>query len=350
MKSLREYSLNITEEQYHALPSWSYSTISRYAKEGFAAMESLHESVAPTPAMEFGSLFDSIITKGMEATEKEYAISDVSVPPAEKKVLDMLHERFPKSRFEKIMFADIVDAANAAAYQPKWKDETRVAKLEAYKNYLNMLTEGKKVVSSKDWQDAIDMTYELRSNPCTGQLFKIEDTEDIEYLYQLKFEFPHVMENGETVMMKFMPDLVIVNHREKTIQPVDLKTSATQGWNWWKENFIKYRYDIQAHLYSDGLREVTSHIPGYEDYTILPYLFADISRSDMQPVTYRYDQTDFTQADGFSFESNGKQYTYKRWDKLLEEIKYYEENESKVPVNIDTNKPNDILELFKNAY
>ena len=144
-----------------------------------------------------------------------------------------------------------------------------------------------------------------------------------------------------------MPDLLVVNHKEKTIQPVDLKTSSLPAYDWWGKNFLKYRYDIQAAEYAEGIEAIKNQIPGYEDYVVLPYIFTDISRSDMQPVSYVYDQTDMSQAYGLSFESNGKVYNYKRWDKILEEIRYYEEIQAKVPVNIAIDKPNNILDLLR---
>ena len=87
--SLADYSLNLPEEQYHDYPAWSYSIIAKYAKDGFSSIATLHDKVTPTPSMEFGSLFDSILTKGKKTLD-DYAVVDFNVPDAEKKVLDAL--------------------------------------------------------------------------------------------------------------------------------------------------------------------------------------------------------------------------------------------------------------------
>lgn len=349
MKSLKDYSLNITEEEYHALPYWNHSTIARYAREGFSSLATLHEPVQTTPSMEFGSFFDSIITKGTEFVEKTYTVYDRQVPEAEKKVLEELNRISSAKTFKDIPFSQVIFAADTVGYQTRWKPETRYEKIKVYSDYFDTLASGKKIISSKDWQDAMDMTYALRSNPYTGNLFGLEDTQDIEYLYQMKFVVEYMLDNEKEVMIKFMPDLVVVNHKEKTIQPVDLKTSFAPAYDF-KDNFLKYRYDIEAMLYADGLELVRDKIkvecPEYEEYIILPYIFVDISRSDMQPVSYVYDQTDPSQYYGLSFSNGEKTYNYKRWDAILEEILEYEETQAKVPNNIKIDKPNNILDFL----
>lgn len=136
-----------------------------------------------------------------------------------------------------------------------------------------------------------------------------------------------------------MPDLLVVNHKEKTIQPVDLKTSSVPAYSF-GDNFIKYRYDIQAELYTDTLRKICDESE-YRDYTILPFLFTDISRSDKVPVTFVYDPSK-----GFSYTRGDKTYRYKGWKELLSEILYYEESNAIVPNYITTEGPNDLIEVL----
>jgi len=82
----------------------------------------------------------------------------------------------------------------------------------------------------------------------------------------------------------------------------------------------------------------------YWDYTILPYNFMDISRTDKVPVTFVYDQTNSSQMNGLSF----KGYQYKDWRTMLEEIVKYERENAVVPENITLAGPNDLLSLLNN--
>ena len=142
------------------------------------------------------------------------------------------------------------------------------------------------------------------------------------------------------VEVRIMPDLLVVNHKDKTVLPVDLKTSSMPAYDF-AQNFIKFRYDLQAELYSDVLRLVLNKIPDYRDYTLLPYLFTDVSRADKVPVTYEYDPSN-----GFSYTKGDKIYEYKGWMELLMEILQYEESEAKVPRYITISGPNDLMSII----
>ena len=335
--SLADYSLNLPEEQYHSYPAWSYSIIAKYAKEGFSSLSTLHDKVTPTPSMEFGSLFDSILTKGRKTLD-DYAVVDFSVPEAERKVLDALATKTDAPFFE-VSMTTFLEAADSVSYQMRWKPETRFDKVSKYSDYYDNLRSGKKLVSTTDGEDALEMARIFRSDAYLKTVFGTKNTDDVEYIYQAQFVVDFDIE-FETVKVKFMPDLIIVNHRDKTIRLVDLKTSAMPGYEF-ADNFLKYRYDIQGQLYSDGIKKIIAGDVEYSDYTVLPYLFTDISRSDKVPVTYEIDLSN-----GFSFSRGDKVYEYKGWKELLAEILVYEANEAKVPNYIRTDGPNDLIEIL----
>lgn len=339
MKSLRDYSLNLPEQEYHDLPVWSHSLIADYARNGFGALAKLHEKKAPTPAMEFGTLFDSFITRGKE-TLKYYTVSNVSVTPAEKVVLDTLAVTSTANRFDAIPTSDVLDVAASVNYRPDYKKpETRYNHIAEFGAYYDAIKSGKKLVSEEDWNDAIEMYNAFRSNPYLKRLFGTKDTKDIEYIYQSQFKVPWVIE-GQEIEVKIMPDLLVVDHRNQTIQPVDLKTSAMPAYDF-AENFVKFRYDLQAEMYTDVIASVCAGDDDYFDYIVLPYIFADISRVDKVPVCYTYDPSN-----GFSYTRGDRTYSYKGWQKLLGEILVYEANESKVPNWISTEEPNDMVSIL----
>ncbi len=107
------------------------------------------------------------------------------------------------------------------------------------------------------------------------------------------------------------------------------------------EHFVKMRYDIQAALYTRVLQKVVEKDNELKYYTILPFLFTDVSRTDKVPVTYEIDASN-----GFSFSKGETVYDYKGWEELLAEILVYEENESRVPNFITTAGPNDLVSIL----
>ncbi len=342
---LKDFSLKLKEQDYHNLPVWSYSMIAKYAKEGFAAIATMHEKTEPTPSMEFGSLFDSIITKG-KSTLDEYVVYDREVPAAEKRVLDMLATMTSCNILAEVPEDIIATATANCAYYPKWGYDAKYKHLIEYADYFAIARTGKKIVSKVDWDDAMAMARVFRDDEYLKDLFGTKNTKDIEYVYQAQFAAEVMLPSGRVEKVKIMPDLLKINHTEKTVQPVDLKTSAMPAYNF-KDNFLKFRYDLQAATYTDVLRIVMDQSDDLADYTILPYLFTDVSRTDKVPVTYVYDQTDPSQANGFCYTSGDKVYQYKHWTVLLDEIIKLDEEHAVVPSYISTTSPNNILDLIR---
>lgn len=339
MKSLKEYSLPLSEQEYHDLPLWSYSLIARYAREGFSAMATIHDKVKPTPAMEFGSLFDSILTRGKE-TMNEYIVSDTCPTEGIKNVLDtlLLMTDVP---FYDIPSFTMESAFSACNYYSNRSYDSKYKQIEPFRDYYESRREKKKVVSKFDWDDAVEMARIFRQDSYLSNLFGTKNTKDVEYIYQAKFKTKVTLDNGKTVEVKIMPDLLVVNHKDKTIQPVDLKTSSEPAFSF-EESFVRQRYDLQAQCYSDVLSLIILGDKEYNSYTILDYLFTDVSRSDKIPVTWKYPQNDVSQADGFSFGN----YKYKNWKTLLQEMVDYEDAQAKVPSYITTEGPNDLLAVL----
>ena len=337
MKSLKDYSLNVPEEEYHAYPAWSYSLIARYAKEGFSSIATIHDPIASTSSMEFGSLFDCIITDG-DNLDKRYAVSDTTPPPAEKLVYDNLLKK-TNEPFVSISQEMLTEAIEDTGYSSKYKKlDTQLAHLNEYSEYYDIRRTGRKVVSTEDMNDAMQMAANFRSNQCIRNLFG--DAASTEYIFQLQL-VANMNVKGKKAKVKCMLDVVAVNHADKTIQPIDVKTSAMPAYDW-PENFIKFRYDIQASLYTSVLRTVINAHDEYKDYTILPFVFCDISRTDKQPVSYVYDPCSEDQADGLSF----KEYKYKNWRELLAEMIDYEESDAVVPSGIVLDDVNDLVAIL----
>ena len=339
MKSLKDYSMNLTEQAYHDYPAWSHSLIAKYARSGFSAIATLHDKFEPNAAMRFGSLFDSIITRGKE-TLNRYVVTNTDVPEAERKALECIASKTTKS-LDELDQKFITDCCDECGYQPRWGFDARFKHLIVYNEYYDKLRSGKEIVSENDWKDAVEMANIFHNDPYLKTIFgKPGNHDGVEYIYQPQFVVDWDID-GEEIPVKVMLDLVVVDHNNKTIQPVDLKTSDNPAYSF-SDNFVRMRYDIEAETYTDVLRKVCDTVATeYKDYDILPYLFTDISRSDKVPVTYVYDPTP-----GFCYTKNDRTYTYKGWKDLLAEILVYEANNATVPSYIVTDCPNDIIDLL----
>lgn len=344
MISLKNFTSEMSESEYHSNPAWSYSQIARYAREGFSAITNIHNPITATAAMEFGSLLDAMLTQPDKVNDM-YVVLETTPPPAEKAAIDSLITLTSFNKFEDI--PEQAFEAATATYQPRWGLDTKIKKLAQYKDYYEIRRSGKKIVSREDWNDAVEMTYIIHNDVYLKDIFGQGIKNGVEYLYQMKIFFNVLVEiDGDeyVVNMKAMPDLVVVNHNDKTIQPIDLKTSSLPAYNF-PDSFIKFRYDIQASIYTCALMRLRDVDTSYVDYKILPYLFVDISREDKVPLVFNYDPLDGDQILGLSY----GEYHYKHWTELLAEIIKYENESAKVPSYLSLDKPNDIVEILNRA-
>lgn len=338
MKSLRDISLDITEDAYHAYPAWSYSMIARYAREGFPAIASLRVPITPTPAMKFGTLLDKMITEPGRV-DNEFAVIDQKLQPKDKELAQELFKvtSLPFNQIPQGILKGVCESVQIGNYGV----DAKMKKLVAVKDYYDILRTGKEVVTEEDWNDAVTLATALKSSPNTKRLLR-RDTKDVEYIYQAKY-LVKMLVGDEYIRYKFMPDLLIVDHADKTIQPVDLKYTELSVFDF-AQHFVKMRYDLQAASYTDGLITLFT-TDGYEDYKsyrILPYLFIVIDRNNKIPLVFDYPALDKSQRGGLSFND----YTYKSWRTLLSEIIEYERSGATVPSYLSAEKPNSIIDLL----
>lgn len=344
MKSLSELSQKISEKDYHSFPAYSYSMIAEYARKGFQALATLRNAKPQTDAMKFGSLLDCILTRGKDALEEEFIITDCLPTPAKATLMNYLATVCGLD-FNSIPEKTILQAMDDCQYQTKWKPQTRIDSISDCEQYYEALAKGKNMVSSQDYSDAMQMAGIIKNDSYLKGIFGDKNTKDTEYLYQMKFILDTDI-NGSRIKIKFMPDVIVVHHDTKQIQLVDLKTSAIPAYNF-ARHWMDMRYDIQAHLYSDMMKQLIRKNSEYAGYQIMPYLFVDISRSDKVPVTFIYDQNDESQLEGLCVTINDKLYKYKSWKVLLKEIIEYEQRPVQVPSWINPAGPNDIISLIQ---
>lgn len=194
MKSLRDISWDVTEDQYRADSALSYSTLSRFNREGFDNIAHLFDKTE-SPSLLFGSVVDTLLTGTEKEFEDRFFVADFpELPDKQKEIVEgIFHAAKPGESWDKIMDAVILEYLLANNYQPNWKQETRIKVIrEAGREYYDLLTlaEGKTVISQKLYQDALDCVETLRKSESTKWYFEADNpfNKNIERLYQLKFK------------------------------------------------------------------------------------------------------------------------------------------------------------------
>ena len=223
-----------------------------------------------------GDGVDIQLTRPIEEFNQKFHISNLQNKPSDtiKSIVNQVYDEQKAFNLRNPTFDQTIGvlqdypgyillACNDHNYQPNWKTETRVAKIvEAWEYWEDLKAAEGKVVLSQEENDLISqIVMSIRTNPTTSKYF--ETSKDVEILDQLAIYFSYC-----GIDCKALLDRVIVDHKNKTIQPIDFKTMGDQT-IYFPKSLRQRRYDIQAAFYTEALKSKKE----YETYKILPFKF-----------------------------------------------------------------------------
>lgn len=340
MKSLRDISWQVSEEEYRADPALSYSTLARYEREGFNNLDKLFDRIE-TPSLTFGSAVDSIITGGQEEFDERFMVAEFpSMPDSIVKIIKSLYKQYAGTYRSLLNIPDnsIIRETEDQNYQMNWKPETRAKVIrEKGTDYYNLLfvAGDRCIIDTQTYQDVVNAVRVLKESSSTKLYFADDNPfePDIERLYQLKFK-------GEFdgITYRNMADLIIVNHKEKWVKPVDLKTSSHTEWDFYK-SFVDWRYDIQARLYWSIIRQNVDKDEYFKDFKLLDYDFIVVNKRTLTPLVWN---CPFTQAQGTLRFGNNSQIEMRSPFEIGKELNSYLTSRPKVPMGINETGTNNL--------
>lgn len=342
MKSLKDISWDVTEDQYRADSALSYSILSRFNREGFDNLAHLFDKTE-SPSLLFGSVVDCLLTGTEKEFEDRFFVADFpELPDKQKEIVEgIFHAAKPGESWDKIMDAVILEYLLANNYQPNWKAETRIKVIrEAGREYYDLLTlaDGKTVISQKLYQDALDCVEILRKSESTKWYFEADNpfNKNIERLYQLKFKGSY-----EGINLRCMADLIIVDHEKKIVYPCDLKTSFKPEWRFYK-SFMEWGYWIQAQLYWYLIRQTMDKDEYFKDFKLADYRFIVISNRTRKPLVWEFPQTQTIT------DLKLGEHELRNWRGIAEELNTYLTKDYEVPIDINMNSINNISKWLEN--
>jgi hypothetical protein len=338
MKTLKDISWQVDEPTYREDPALSYSTLARFAREGFNNIDNLYEKI-DTPSLTFGSAVDALITGGQEEFDRNFFVAEF--PP-----LTESGEKMVKALFERhctdcyllgaIPDADIISLSEEIKYQLNWKPETRAKVIkEKGSEYYSLLHAAgeRKIVSTAFKEDVDHCVMALRVSDATAKYFNPFNN-TYERYYQLKFK---ATLNG--VNYRCMADLLAVDHKNKVIYPIDLKTSGHPEWDFF-DSFVQWNYQIQARLYWRIIRHNLDQDETFKDYELADYKFIVVNRKTLTPLVWRFDST---KAFGTLYFGENGQIEMKDPEDLGKELSIYLSSRPKVPIGIDMTGENNLI-------
>ena len=344
MKSLYDISWQVDENTYREDKALSYSTLSRFSKEGFHKIDTLFDQVT-SPSLQFGSVVDELITGSQDSFNEKFLVANVSIDDETNNYIKIIYDTF-KDQYQHFLQIPIVQVSqlikqNGFWPADKWSDNARyngLLKKGDVNQYYEFLREsdGKTVITSDQYQDALKCVQALKTSEATRFYFADNiPNHPIQRYYQLKFKFT---DNG--VDYRSMIDECLVDYANKVIYPIDLKTSSSPEDEFYK-SFIKWNYQLQGRLYARNLKNNLLRDDFFKDFKVEDYTFIVINKNTLIPLTWRFKDT-FT--DGTLYYGKNKQIVCKDPFDIGDELNYYLTHpEVKVPKGINLDKTNDIV-------
>ena len=344
MKKLSEISWNVPESVYREDPALSYSTLSRFDREGFANIDKLFDK-QETPSLLLGSIVDTIITDGEDEFNNRFIVADYpTIPDSIIQIVKELFNRYSETcnNINLISNDAIIEVAAIYNYQNNWKPETRakVIKEKGFEYYnLLFISQDKTLVSQDMYNDALRMVDALRTSEATKWYFADNNPfePDIERYYQLKFKA-----TLHDVDYRCMADLIICDHKNKELILCDLKTSGHEEYSF-ASSFLTWNYSYQARLYARVIAKNIRKDSYFKDFKLSNYRFIVVNKTTLTPLVWEFP---YTHAIGDIKLENEKGYVriLKDPENIGKELSYYLSSRPRVPSGIDEFGTNNIVE------
>jgi hypothetical protein len=234
----------------------------------------------------YGQAVDTLLLSPKEFYDI-YFVPDVKKRPSDS-IVDIIQSIYDKDPVGDLREKEllITTAVNEKEYYTNRKIETRIAGvITDGSDYWNALKEkGERILISIDeYQNIEQIVNSFKTHQHTLSYFINED--DCEYLSQ----YPVYWEI-DGIPCKGLIDYIIINHKRKIIQVIDIKTIGSSTLSF-PESAKRYRYDIQAAWYSYGLLASPdiSFIKDTSSYDIQPFRFLVESTKHIGicPLVYR---------------------------------------------------------------
>jgi len=322
-----------TEAQYRAVVMDSSSSLKEFSQDRkkYYKKYFLGEKVEDkdSSAANMGRIVETLLMEPHLFDEKFYMSSCASTPTG--LMLDFVEALYKHTRDatdESGVVKTPMNELLEAAYRDsgfKIKYEAVINKFvgseaEIYYNEIRRVrTLNLTVINTMEVSIAEKIVEQLRINSTTGPIVNLVNSSRYEVIDQMQIEGYEI--DGH--QFKSMLDKVVIDHKEKTIQPYDLKCTWSVE-NFYEEYYLYRRAYIQAYLYYHAmLHLVKNEDSPYYGYTVerLRFIVCD-STNYYQPLIYTLENFDMLAAyNGFLHKGR----TYPGVQELIEALKWCKE-------------------------
>lgn len=302
----------------------SYSRVSDFSKNGPKALIARRNLTGE--GINIGSITDDWLFS-RDKFDDIYYIYDGEKPTA---TLGKLVDIILKNYITIPTLEEVTTIVKNNDFWKRSKDEVALAKynIPEFWDYLSAQynVTGKTIVTTSQVNLGKDLAEVLRNHNHSAYMF----SEQYERLDQYKFKITY-----KNIKFRGIIDMVLIDHENKTIRLVDLKTGQPQS-SEFVTSLIKFKYYFQEAIYMKAIGQIKEEL-NITDYTELPFQFLYIGRSEQMPLVYTVTEK-WHQAALKGFTTSGG-YRYKGLDETLDEIVWHFKNKEFVLTkNVSENK------------
>lgn len=286
-----------------------------------------------------GSALDCLLTSN-GVFDDEFTVVDVVRPygymakfveclPSEltpESPIDHYREAYDKAGY-KMKIERVVDSF--------WTNPTAVE----YYNAVRSSKSGKTILSKDEYDVVIQCKEKILANTFTHKYF-VNNEENIELIHQLPIYF-----NYKGYECKALLDGVYINHKEKYIQPFDLKTIGKNVYDF-PISFLQFGYYRQAAFYTEAFKQYQKeNLDG--DYEVKPFIFIVVeSKLGSSFPAIIFETTKHDIHGGIYGGYRGNKY-YKGIDELLDAYTYHNTTQQwDLPMDVFKQNGRIILDTF----
>ena len=251
------------EVEYRGKEAVSYSLLSAFdthVKYGKG------DQKTESSSFRFGSLVDCLLTSP-EEFDKDYVIYAGEVPTGQMgQYCKYLLESEPFDMTPELT------AYNKVGFKRDSLDKV-IARFEKEgKAYYDAMeaAKGKTIISPDENAKAVQLVNTVYTSPFTSYLFK-----KLPQGVDRKFQYPVYWEYAG-VECKSLLDMIIIDHNNMAVYPVDIKTTS-YAVEKFDGSFEKFKYYLQAAFYTEALKYA------FPEYEIKPFRFVVIHSELLDP-------------------------------------------------------------------
>ena len=317
---MNRFKLSCTEEEFRETKALSYSKIASYDKDGALSLIQ-KKDLSSKNYIIFGKLVDDMLLSPQNLYK--YRINNYNGEFPSGTISEIINEciDFVLKNNEDLTDELILEFVKKKDFYKNWKDVTKISAIRKFQDYIDFVLNNKEyqLITPFMWSTAEKIVETIKTYPSTKKYFDLSPGME-------GFNQVDIITEYNNSKVKGAFDRLVVDHINKTLQIIDLKTGSVKS-DEFIDQFWKFRYWIQAALYTKMLEKAIEDDDQYKDYTILDFIFIYMPSSGATLPTVLIVEKDRIESFEKGFYIGKSEFKHKGLQQLIKEIEWHYETQ-----------------------